>query len=94
MRINKRLVSAVAAVAAVTLLASCASGESGSGDGNGDGNGLASANVLLPIPAGLAFTPLIVAQESGFFADAGLDVTYSVADGSGYLSPQIGRAHV
>ena len=93
-RINKRMVSAIAVVSAVTLLVSCTSNESGSGDGNGDGDALTSVDVLLPLPAGLAFTPLIVAQESGFFADAGLDVTYSVADGSGYLSQQIVAGNV
>ena len=36
----------------------------------------------MPLPEGLAFTPMIVAREQGFFAEQGIDVTSSVADGS------------
>ncbi|GKY90099.1 ABC transporter substrate-binding protein [Sinisalibacter aestuarii] len=54
---------------------------------------LTPVNVLLPIPEGIAFTPMIVARENGIFADAGIDVSTSVADGSGYLSQQIVAGH-
>lgn len=54
---------------------------------------LTEVNVLLPIPEGLAFTPLVVAREKGYFADAGIAVTTSVADGSGYLSQQVVAGH-
>ncbi|MCZ4274115.1 ABC transporter substrate-binding protein [Maritalea porphyrae] len=50
---------------------------------------LAPVEVLLPIPEGFAFTPLIVARELGYFADEGITVSTVVADGSGYLSQQI-----
>ena len=50
---------------------------------------LTPVTVLLPIPEGIPFNPIVVAREKGFFADAGIDVTSSVADGSGYLSQQI-----
>nr|BAH90331.1 ABC transporter, periplasmic binding protein [uncultured bacterium] len=50
---------------------------------------LTPVNVLLPIPEGIAFNPLTVAREKGFFAEGGIDVSSSVADGSGYLSQQL-----
>lgn len=50
---------------------------------------LTPVNVLLPIPEGIALNAIVVGREKGFFADAGIDVTSSVADGSGYLSQQI-----
>lgn len=74
-----------------SLLASCAATDAGS---PGDGTTATSVEVLLPLPAGLAFTPLIVSMEKGFFADAGIDVSYSVADGSGYLSQQMVAGNV
>lgn len=54
---------------------------------------LTPVDVLLPIPEGIAFTPMIVAREKGFFAEAGIEVTSQVADGSGYLSQQIVAGH-
>tara|TARA_R110002124_G_scaffold191032_1_gene358487 strand:+ start:20101 stop:21135 length:1035 start_codon:yes stop_codon:yes gene_type:complete len=50
---------------------------------------LTPVEVLLPIPEGFAFTPLIVARELGYFANEGISVSTMVADGSGYLSQQI-----
>ncbi|WP_185803936.1 ABC transporter substrate-binding protein [Pontivivens nitratireducens] len=45
--------------------------------------------IMLPIPEGFAFTPLIVARELGYFTDNGVEVSTVVADGSGYLSQQV-----
>ena len=50
---------------------------------------LTPVEVLLPIPEGLPFTPIIVAREMGYFAEQGIEVSTVVADGSGYLSQQI-----
>lgn len=50
---------------------------------------LAEVDVLLPIPEGIALNPIVVAREKGFFADEGIAVSSSVADGSGYLSQQL-----
>ncbi len=49
----------------------------------------AEIDVLLPIPEGLPFTPLIVARKMGYFSDNGIEVKTSVADGSGYLAQQV-----
>ncbi|MCI5040864.1 MAG: ABC transporter substrate-binding protein [Donghicola eburneus] len=46
-------------------------------------------NVLLPLPEGIPFASLIVARDQGYFADQGLEVATSVADGSGYLAQQL-----
>ena len=48
-----------------------------------------SVDVLLPFPEGIPFAPMIVARDQGFFADRGIEVTTSVADGSGYLAQQV-----
>jgi NitT/TauT family transport system substrate-binding protein len=50
---------------------------------------LTKIEVLLPIPEGIAFTPLVVARDVGLFAERGIEVETMVADGSGYLSQQI-----
>lgn len=50
---------------------------------------LSPVEVLLPLPEGFAFTPIVVARELGYFADEGIEVSSVVADGSGYLSQQI-----
>ena len=48
-----------------------------------------SVDVLLPFPEGIPFAPMIVAREQGYFAEQGIEVTTSVADGSGYLAQQV-----
>jgi NitT/TauT family transport system substrate-binding protein len=50
---------------------------------------LTKVDVLLPLPEGIPFASLIVARERGYFADQGLTVATSVADGSGYLAQQV-----
>ena len=85
-------VAVIAAVGATTLLAGCV-GAADSADG-GSASGSIPVEVLLPIPEGLAFTPLIVAREQGLFEDADIDLTTAVADGSGYLSQQIVAGNV
>lgn len=55
---------------------------------------LTPTEVLLPIPEGFGFTPLIVARELGYFADEGIVVSTAVADGSGYLAQQIVAGNV
>lgn len=91
---NRGLVSVATAGATIVLLASCAGTDPGPGSVTTGDDALLSVEVLLPTAAGFAFTPLIVGQEAGFFEDAGVDVTYSVADGSGYLSQQVVAGNV
>lgn len=45
--------------------------------------------VLLPFPVGIPFTPLVIAQEEGYLEENGLDLTASVAEGSGFLGQQL-----
>lgn len=86
MQSPRTLVVAAAALAALTLT-SCAGGD---GPADTSSNAPLSAEILLPYPPALPATaPLTVAQEKGMFKDAGIEVTYSVADGSGYLSQQL-----
>lgn len=49
---------------------------------------LKSIEVLLPFNLGWGLSPLVVAQDQGFFEEKGLDVKFNVADGSGFVSLQ------
>jgi len=89
--VNKKIGLILSMVGVGALLASCAAADPGE---PADGPSALSVEVLLPLPAGLPFAPLIVGMEKGFFADAGVDVTYAVADGSGYLTQQIVAGNV
>ncbi len=80
----------IAMVGSSALLVGCAVAD----DSEGSASGSLPVEILLPFPEGLPFTPLIVAREQGLFDDAGIDVTVSVADGSGYLSQQIVAGNV
>ena len=55
---------------------------------------LTRVEVMLPVGENVAFAPLIVGRERGFFAEQGIEVTSLVADGSGYLSQQIVAGNV
>lgn len=49
---------------------------------------LKTIEVLLPFNLGWGLSPLVVAQDQGFFTENGLDVKFNVADGSGFVSLQ------
>jgi NitT/TauT family transport system substrate-binding protein len=74
----------LAAAASVALLATAAGcggdDESGGGDSAGETTAI---TVTTPFPSCLAFFPLYVAIERGYFADEGLDVSVEPLDGSG-----------
>jgi NitT/TauT family transport system substrate-binding protein len=52
--------------------------------------------ILLPFQRSIAFWPVHVAEEQGYFRDAGLDVTSEETDGSSFVVQQIaaGKAQV
>lgn len=84
----------LAAVGAVVLLATAAS--CGGDDDAADDGGTISITVTSPFPSCLAFFPVYVAIERGYFADEGLDVSVEPLDGSGAAiqAVQAGRAQI
>jgi NitT/TauT family transport system substrate-binding protein len=66
----------------------------GCGGDDDDGGGAASGETteltaVIPFPSGAVFYPLFVAQENGYFAEEGLDVTVEPVDGSGATLQQL-----
>ncbi|MDY6995438.1 MAG: ABC transporter substrate-binding protein [Actinomycetota bacterium] len=84
----------VAATASALLLAGCSS-DSGSSSSSGESTestesgGVTAATLMLPFPRGIFWTPLLVAENQGYFADQGLDLTIEEADGSGFVTQQL-----
>jgi NitT/TauT family transport system substrate-binding protein len=79
--------------------AACGGGDDGGGaSGGSDGGGGAPAKItiLLPFQRSIAFWPVHIAEEQGYFKDAGLDVTSEETDGSSFVVQQVagGRAQV
>jgi NitT/TauT family transport system substrate-binding protein len=73
------------------VLAACG----GDGDGDGGGGGGTAAQpvgkitILLPFSRSIAFWPVHVAEEQGYFKAAGLDVTSEATDGSSFVVQQV-----
>jgi NitT/TauT family transport system substrate-binding protein len=77
---GKSALAALAIVAAVT-----AAGEAGAAE---------AVTYLLPAPAFLpAFGPWMLAKERGYFAEAGLDVTFQAAKGGADAAKQVGAGN-
>lgn len=74
-------------VAAAGLLALTACSSDGGSNTNADGTH--DVEILLPFPEGLSLAPLVVGQANGTFEENGINLTVSVADGSGYLTQQL-----
>ncbi|STZ58172.1 ABC transporter substrate-binding protein [Mycolicibacterium tokaiense] len=90
---NKHVWAAVsAATASALVLAGCSSG-SGSSPSSESAtaavDGATPATLMLPFPRGIFWTPLMVAEEQGYFADQGLDLSIEEADGSGFVTQQL-----
>lgn len=74
-RSTPRLLAAAAAVGALALLSGCsASPADAGGSGNGNGN---EPTTIRVVHAAIAYEPLFLAEELGYFDEAGLDVQIS-----------------
>lgn len=80
-------VAASAAAATALALAGCSSGKTS--ESSTDADGATAATLMLPFPRGIFWSPLVVAEEQGYFADEGLDLTIEEADGSGFVTQQL-----
>lgn len=77
-----------AATASALVLAGCSSGSSSESIAT-NADGVTSATLMLPFPRGIFWTPLMVAENQGYFADEGLDLQIEEADGSGFVTQQL-----
>lgn len=66
------------------------------GDDDAAGGETRKLTVAIPFPSGAVFYPLFVAQENGYFAEEGIEVTVEPVDGSGATIQQLaaGQADV
>jgi NitT/TauT family transport system substrate-binding protein len=71
------------------VLAACGGGDDAGGGSGGDAEPVGKITILLPFSRSIAFWPVHVAEEQGFFKDAGLDVTSEATDGSSFVVQQI-----
>lgn len=80
----------------VGALALIAAGCGGDDDDGGASGETTSLTAVIPFPSGAVFYPLFVAQENGYFAEEGLEVTVEPVDGSGATLQQLaaGQADV
>lgn len=88
--------AAVAAALALTLTAAaCGSDDNSSSADGGSSSGAQELTVILPAPSGIAFYPLFVAQDKGFYGD-NLTIKVETADGSTAALQQVlsGQADV
>lgn len=74
-------------VAAVALVAAACGGDD-DGGGGGDGE-IEQLTATIPFPSGIAFYPLFVAEEKGYFEEEGLSVEAQPVDGSGPAIQQV-----
>jgi NitT/TauT family transport system substrate-binding protein len=87
-RSRVRLVAFLVPLALV--LAACGGGDDDNAGGSGGGaEPVGKITILLPFNRSIAFWPVHVAEEQGYFKDAGLDVTSEATDGSSFVVQQI-----
>lgn len=80
--ITRTLVGLVAAVTATTALSACGTGASGGG----------SDTIRIAHNSNAGVLPARVAEEQGYFEDAGLDVEFTKVENIGTLPPALGKS--
>jgi NitT/TauT family transport system substrate-binding protein len=70
-------------------LAACGGGDEGDGGSGAAAEPVGKISILLPFNRSIAFWPIHIAEEQGFFKDAGLDVTSEATDGSSFVVQQV-----
>ncbi|MGH2946780.1 MAG: ABC transporter substrate-binding protein [Solirubrobacteraceae bacterium] len=78
----------------MVLLGALAAGCGGDDDGEqsaepGGAAGIEEAEILLSFPESIAWAPLLVAREQGYFEDEGLSVETQETEGSGFVTQQV-----
>jgi NitT/TauT family transport system substrate-binding protein len=73
----------------VLALSACGGGDDDGGGSGGSAEPVGKITILLPFSRSIAFWPVHVAEEQGYFKDAGLDVTSEATDGSSFVVQQV-----
>jgi NitT/TauT family transport system substrate-binding protein len=71
------------------VLAACGGNDDNAGGSGGGAEPVGKITILLPFSRSIAFWPVHIAEEQGYFKDAGLDVTSEATDGSSFVVQQI-----
>jgi NitT/TauT family transport system substrate-binding protein len=71
------------------VLAACGGDDEGGGGSGAAAEPVGKITILLPFNRSIAFWPIHIAEEQGFFKDAGLDVTSEGTDGSSFVVQQV-----
>jgi NitT/TauT family transport system substrate-binding protein len=100
-------VAGMALLLALTLLASACGGDGSAGGGDGGADAAATGaaeeeagslrqiSAAIPFPGGIPFFPILVAQDRGYLAEEGIELTdVQPVDGSGAVVQQIATGQV
>lgn len=87
----------VAVIAALSMsVAACGGDDDGGGGGSEQGGGGGTSaegtqelEVLLSFPESIAWAPLLVAREKGYFKDEGISIKTQETEGSGFVTQQV-----
>jgi NitT/TauT family transport system substrate-binding protein len=71
------------------VLAACGGGNDSSDESGATAEPVGKITILLPFNRSIAFWPIHIAEEQGYFKDAGLDVTSEATDGSSFVVQQV-----
>jgi ABC-type nitrate/sulfonate/bicarbonate transport system substrate-binding protein len=71
------------------VLAACGGNDDNAGGSGGGAEPVGKITILLPFSRSIAFWPVHIAEEQGYFKDAGLDVTSEATDGSSFVVQQV-----
>lgn len=72
------------------VITACGGDDQGGGGGSdGAAQPVGKISILLPFNRSIAFWPIHIAEEQGYFKDAGLDVTSEGTDGSSFVVQQV-----
>jgi NitT/TauT family transport system substrate-binding protein len=95
MSTRKWLVLWVVVAALGMALAACGDDDEDEGGGGGGGGGSTAAEgtqeveLLLSFPESIAWAPLLVAREAGYFEEEGVSVKTQETEGSGFVTQQV-----
>jgi len=87
--LRARVVGAAVGAALCSAVAVGCGGDDDGSAASGDGGGATQVDMLLSYQESIAWAPMLVAREAGYFADEGLEVSTEETEGSGFVTQQI-----
>ncbi len=76
------------------LVTGCAAQEPAAKEPTGADKPLTKASLVLSFPRGIAWGPVEVAEQLGYYKDEGLDLEFSIAQGSGAVGQQLSSGQI